>query len=314
MTLDQIRQRYALDYRFHAFAKSIAICADCFEWMARIPKESVHAIVTDPPYGVKEYQPDQLEKREHGNGGTWRIPPAFDGHKRAPLPRFTALNQKERDQLQGYFSDWARLALRILLPGGHIFIAANALLSQAVFGSVLDAGFEFRGQVIRLVKTLRGGDRPKNAEKVFSDVCTMPRSCHEPWGIFRKPIPERTTVSECLKKFQTGGLRRKPDGTPFADVIESERTPQKERAIAVHPSLKPQSFMRQVVYAALPLGHGIIVDPFMGSGSTVAAAESMGYLCIGVECYDEYYRMSQRAIPLLGKLRTKDFQTRGAAG
>lgn len=314
MTIDQIRQRYALDYRFHAFAKSIAICADCFEWMARVPKESVHAIVTDPPYGVKEYQPDQLEKRENGNGGTWRIPPAFDGHKRAPLPRFTALNQKERGQLQGYFSDWARLALRILLPGGHIFIAANALLSQAVFGSVLDAGFEFRGQVIRLVKTLRGGDRPKNAEKVFSDVCTMPRSCHEPWGIFRKPIPERMTVSECLKKFQTGGLRRKPGGNPFADVIESERTPQNERAIAVHPSLKPQSFLRQVVYAALPLGEGIIVDPFMGSGSTVAAAESMGYLCIGVECYDEYYRMSQRAIPLLGKLRTKDFQTRGAAG
>ena len=276
MTIDQITQLYTLDYRFHAFAKSIAICADCFEWMARIPKESVHAIVTDPPYGVKEYQPDQLEKRETGNGGTWRIPPAFDGHKRAPLPRFTALNQKERDQLLGYFSEWAQLALRVLLPGGHIFIAANALLSQAVFGSVLDAGFEFRGQVIRLVKTLRGGDRPKNAEKEFSDVCTMPRSCHEPWGIFRKPIPERMTVSECLKKFQTGGLRRKPGGNPFADVIESERTPQNERAIAVHPSLKPQSFLRQVVYAALPLGEGIIVDPFMGSGSTVAAAESIG--------------------------------------
>ena len=308
MTIDRIRQLYALDYKFHAFAKSIAICADCFEWMARIPKESVHAIVTDPPYGVKEYQPDQLEKRENGNGGTWRIPPSFDGHKRSPLPRFTALNQKERDRLQGYFSDWARLVLHILRPGGHIFIAANALLSQAVFGSVLDAGFEFRGQVIRLVKTLRGGDRPKNAEKVFSDVCTMPRSYHEPWGIFRKPILEGMTVGECLKKFQTGGLRRKPDGNPFADVIESERTPQKERAIAVHPSLKPQSFMRQVVYAALPLGDGIIVDPFMGSGSTVAAAESIGYSCIGVESYEKYYKMSQRAIPALGKLKTKEIQ------
>jgi site-specific DNA-methyltransferase (adenine-specific) len=52
--------------------------------------------VTDPPYGVKEYDFDQLEKRQNGNGGIWRIPPSFDGCVRAPLPRFTALNDSER--------------------------------------------------------------------------------------------------------------------------------------------------------------------------------------------------------------------------
>jgi site-specific DNA-methyltransferase (adenine-specific) len=308
MTINQLRQLYTLDYRFYAFAKSVAIHADCFEWMARIPKESIHAVVTDPPYGVKEYQPEQLEKRENGNGGIWRIPPSFDGHARSPLPRFTALNQKERDHLQQYFYDWARLVSQILHPGGHVFLASNAFLSQTVFSAILDAGFEFRGQIIRLVKTLRGGDRPKNAEKEFSNVCTMPRSCHEPWGIFRKPLLNGMTVSACLQKFQTGGLRRKPDGNPFADVIESERTPKKERRIANHPSLKPQSFLRQVVYAALPLGEGIVIDPFMGSGSTVAAAEAINYTCIGVECYDKYYAMSQQAVPVLGRLNSKDTQ------
>ena len=107
--------------------------------MARIPKESIHAIVTDPPYGVKEYQPDQLEKRENENGGVWRIPPSFDGHKRSPLPRFTALNQKELNRLQQHFLDWARLVSQILRPGGHIFLASNALLSQTVFTSILNA-------------------------------------------------------------------------------------------------------------------------------------------------------------------------------
>ena len=38
------------------------------------------------------------------------------------------------------------------------------------------------------------------------------------------------------------------------DVIESEKTPQQERRIADHPSLKPQSFLRALVYAILPLG------------------------------------------------------------
>ena len=110
------------------------------------------------------------------------------------------------------------------------------------------------------------------------------------------------TVSACLKTYQTGGLRRKSDGNPFEDIIESERTLQKERKIADHPSLKPQSFLRQIVYAALPLGEGLILDPFMGSGSTVAAAEAVGYSCIGVERYEKYYEMALNAIPKLAKL------------
>lgn len=295
---------FVLNYQ-HAFVgNSLLLHASCLSWMAQIPAESIHAIVTDPPYGVKEYEPEQLEKMSNGNGGVWRIPPSFDGHTRSPLPRFTALNPKERQKVQQYFFDWAGLALRILKPGGHIILASNTFLSQIVFTAVADAGFEFRGQIVRTVRTLRGGDRPKNAEKEFPDVCTMPRGCYEPWGLFRKPMPPKMTVSDCLRTYQTGGLRRKPDGKPFEDVIENERTPRKERDIAGHPSLKPQSFLRQVVYAALPLGTGIVLDPFMGSGSTVAAAEAVGYTCIGLERLPDYYEMSIDAVPRLAEIST----------
>jgi site-specific DNA-methyltransferase (adenine-specific) len=198
--------------------------------------------------------------------------------------------------------------LRILRPGGHIFLASNAFLSQLVFAAIVEQGFEFRGQVIRLVRTLRGGDRPKNAEAEFTDVCTMPRSCYEPWGVFRKPLLSGMKVSDCLREYQTGGLRRKPDGNPFEDVIESERTPQRERKIANHPSLKPQSFLRKIVYGALPLGKGIIVDPFMGAGSTVAAAEATGYSCIGIERMAEYFEISRQAITKLSQLAITESQ------
>jgi len=293
------------DCQAEKIGNSLILHGDCFQWFPQVPENSIHAVVTDPPYGLKEYDIEQIVKRENCNGGVWRIPPAFDGHKRAPLPRFTALTQKERAKCHDFFVEWAQLVLRVMRPGGHLFIASNAFLSQLVFSALVAGGWEFRGELIRLVRTLRGGDRPKNAEQEFPDVSSLPRGCYEPWGILRKPMPSGMKVSDCLRQFQTGGLRRTPDGNPFNDVIFSERTPRQEREIAKHPSLKPQSFLRQVVHAALPLGEGIILDPFMGSGSTVAAAISVGVCCIGIERYEEYYNMSRSAIPKLAAISLK---------
>jgi len=297
---------FALDYNHKKIGKSLIIHADCLEWLGRIPENSIHAIVTDPPYGVKEYNFDQLEKRENGNGGIWRLPPTLDGYTRAPLPRFTALNEKELKEIYRFFLEWSKVVMHALRPGGHVFIATNTFLSQLVFSALVAGGLEHRGSIMRMVRTLRGGDRPKNAEEEFSDVCSMPRGCYEPWGLFRKPMPQGMKVSDCLREFQTGGLRRKADGNPFEDIIESERTPKREKDIADHPSLKPQAFMRKLVYASLPLGKGIVVDTFMGSGSTVSASEEVGYKCIGVERNKEYYSMAENAIPQLKKLYTRE--------
>jgi site-specific DNA-methyltransferase (adenine-specific) len=288
-----------LDYAASVVGKSSLVHADCFEWLSRIPENSLHAIVTDPPYGVKEYDFDQLEKRANGNGGIWRIPPSFDGHIRSPLPRFTALDAGERERLRRFFIEWARVVTHALRPGGHVFIASNAFLAQLVYNALVEGGLEFRGQIIRLVRTLRGGDRPKNAEEEFPDVSSMPRGCYEPWGLLRKPMPGKMRVSDCIREFQTGGLRRTPADKPFGDLIPSERTPKRERVIANHPSIKPQSFLRRIVYASLPLGTGVVADPFMGSGSTVAAAEAVGITAIGVERFSDYYQMAIRAVPRL---------------
>lgn len=300
----------ALDYPHHRIGRSLIVRADCFEWLSRLPANTLHAVVTDPPYGVKEYDADQLEKRANGNGGIWRIPPSFDGHTRSPLPRFTALNAKERARLRQFFLEWGRLVSRALRPGAHAFIATNAFIAQLLYDALVDGGLEFRGEVIRLVRTLRGGDRPKNAEEEYPGVSSMPRGCYEPWGLFRKPLGD-LKVSDCLREYQTGGLRRYPDG-PFEDVIASERTPQRERDIADHPSLKPQSLLRRLVYAALPLGEGVIADPFMGSGSTIAACEAVGVQGIGVERHAEYFELARRAIPRLGAFQTEVDESLGA--
>jgi site-specific DNA-methyltransferase (adenine-specific) len=163
-----------------------------------------------------------------------------------------------------------------------------------------EAGYEKRGEIVRLVRTLRGGDRPKGAEKDFLGVNSMPRSCWEPWLLFRKPF--EGTLADNLRKWKAGGLRRLSSREPFPDVIASSRTPKAEREIAPHPSLKPQAFLRRVVWAMLPLGEGVLLDPFAGSGSTLAAAEALGYRCEGTEKYPEYFELAKVAIPRLAEL------------
>jgi len=270
------------------------------DWMARRDQNSIHAIVTDPPYGLREYTHAEKEKLRAGRGGVWRIPPSFDGCERSPLPRFTVLTDNDRSALRHFFSDFARRAFRILVPGGHLFIATNPLLSHLVYLPLMEAGFEKRGEIIRLVQTLRGGDRPKNAHDEFSGVTVMPRSAWEPWGLFRKPCEGR--VQDNLRRWKTGGLRRPSPELPFCDVISSSPTRPEERSISQHPSLKPQSFMRQVVRASLPLGTGIVLDPFMGGGSTIAAAISVQYESIGVELDPAFFHAAVEAIPKLANL------------
>jgi len=274
--------------------------ANCRSWLAEREPNSIHAVVTDPPYGMLEYSPKELAKLRAGRGGVWRIPPSIGGSKRAPLPRFTVLSESELTYLYQFFQEWGELVIRVLTPGAQVFIATSPLFNHVVSDALVGLGFEKRGEVVRLVRTLRGGDRPKGAEAEFPDVSAMPRSSWEPWLVFRKRV--EGTLAENLRAWGTGALRRPSRDVPFVDVIPSGRTPRDEKRIAPHPSLKPQAFVRQLVHAALPLGKGLVLDPFAGSGSTLAACEAIGYSGIGIESEASWVDMAKEAIPRLAAI------------
>ncbi len=283
------------------FGRATLVHADCFDWLERQNDNSIHAVVTDPPYGLHEYTPEQQAKLRTGKGGVWRIPPSFDGRARSPLPRFTTLTPEQLESVQSFFVAWAGLLIPKLVPGAHVVVAANPLVSYLVSGALADAGLERRGEIIRLTMTMRGGDRPKAAHTEFPEVSVMPRSMWEPWLVYRKPIEGR--VQDNLRKWGTGGFRRPTRDKPFGDVIPSSPTRKSERDLAPHPSLKPQAFLRQIVRAVLPLGKGVVVDPFAGAGSTLAAAEAVGYESVGVEKDELFFEMACKAIPKLARLR-----------
>lgn len=284
-------------FRTAVHGNATLVHADCLEWLKQCVPSSIHAVVTDPPYGLVEYSPKEQSKLRKGKGGVWRLPPSFDGVRRSPLPRFTVLSPTDRMSLGDFFAQWAAMLAPALVPGANVVIAANPLLSYIVSGALAQAGLERRGEIVRLVTTMRGGDRPKGAHEAFADVSVMPRSMWEPWLVFRKPLEGR--VQDNLRKWHTGGFRRPSKNQPFGDVIRSAPTRKEERMLAPHPTLKPQSFLRHLVRGVLPLGEGVVLDPFCGAGSTLAAAKWLGYASIGVEKDVEYFDLADRAIPQL---------------
>lgn len=288
------------DDRVFAFGNAKLVRDDCLNWLERQPANSIHAVVTDPPYGLFEYSEEQKQKLRSGKGGVWRMPPSFDGTVRSPLPRFTVLSPQDLKALEDFFYLWACRLTPALVPGANVVVASNPLLSYLISGALARAGLERRGEIARLVMTMRGGDRPKDAHLEFADVSVMPRSMWEPWLVFRKPLDGR--VQDNLRKWGTGGFRRPADDKPFGDVIQSSPTRPNERKLAPHPSLKPQAFLRQVVRGVLPLGKGIVLDPFAGSGSTLAAAEAVSYDSIGVEKDEQFFAQAKSAIPQLSNL------------
>jgi len=195
---------------------------DCIQWLQAQQANSVHAVVTDPPYGLVEYSVEQQAKLRNGKGGIWRIPPSFDGAKRAPLPRFTVLREKDLQSLDEFFFVWARALLPVLVPGANVLVASNPLLSYLVSGALARAGFERRGEIVRLVMTMRGGDRPKAAHVEFPDVSVMPRAMWEPWLAFRKPLEGR--AQDNLRRWGTGGFWGQSRDKRFGDVIMSSPT------------------------------------------------------------------------------------------
>jgi site-specific DNA-methyltransferase (adenine-specific) len=207
------------------------------------------------------------------------------------------LDHGQLRDIRDFFSTWARLLCPALVPGANVIVASNPLVSYLVSDALANAGLEQRGEIIRLTMTMRGGDRPKGAHNEFKDVSVLPRYMWEPWLLFRKPLDGR--VQDNLRKWKTGGFRRPTQDKPFGDVVQSAPTRASERRLAPHPSLKPQSYLRQIVRAVLPLGAGIVLDPFAGSGSTLAACNAVGYLSIGVERDPEYFSIAKDAIPKL---------------
>ena len=87
---------------------------------------------------------------------------------------------------------------------------------------------------------------------------------------------------------RTGGMQATADGSMLTGS-GNERTTSRAN---VHPTVKPTDLMRYLCRLVTPPG-GVVLDPFMGSGSTGKAAKLEGFDFIGIERDPEYFKIAE---------------------
>ena len=109
---------------------------DCLTELRRIPSESVHAVVTDPPYGLANTDP------KHANEALAR----WLSGDRAFVPEGRGFMGEAWDSFVPPPAVWDEV-MRILLPGGHLLAFAGSRTFDLMTFSIRLAGFEIRDSV-----------------------------------------------------------------------------------------------------------------------------------------------------------------------
>ena len=258
---------------------------DCLEVLASMHSDSVAAIVTDPPYGISMM----------GKSWDYQVPST---------------------------EIWEQ-CLRVLKPGGHLLAFAGTRTQHRMCVNIEDAGFEIRDMIAWVYGS--GFPKGKSCLKPALEPITMarkPAKHVQPLNIdgCRVGTTRRTpaSLSTCKTKNaygQYGGGAEKEldpnmgrwpanlihDGSngvtqPLNDSARFFYTAKASKDDRdrgnTHPTVKPTDLMAYLCRLVTPVG-GIVLDPFMGSGTTGKAALSEGFSFIGIERDPEYYAICE---------------------
>lgn len=319
---------------------------DCLDVMAALPDDSVCAVVTDPPYGVRKSgkawdaaeidagTEAELERKERQRA-RGEIPMRLTGDLDRPggrklRPRSVSafvnkageagsydFTEAGMDAFEDWCTAWAKEALRALKPGGHAVVLGGPRTFHRLQRALERAGYEPRDVLMWLF----GQGFPKSRE-LDGGWGTALKPGYVPIALARKPF--RSSVDKNRELHGTGGLNI--DGCKVGDrypanVLLDEDTAGElgaparffysckirrgERHAGVdrhrfpdgndHPTVAPIAVMRWLLRLVTPTG-GLVLDPFLGSGTTACACALEGIEFIGSELEPHYLAIAEQRV------------------
>ncbi len=114
------------------------------------------------------------------------------------------------------------------------------------------------------------------------------------WGpLFKAPPVTHDATARTIRTKKRPTHTGHIDATPYASedggprLMRSVQRVRSEHGRAVHPTQKPLGILRPLIEHSCPVG-GVVLDPFMGSGSTLLAAREVGRRAVGIEIDERY--------------------------
>lgn len=289
------------------------IHGDSIEIVKNFPENFFHAIISDIPYGIGLDDWDVLHDNKNSAYGG-RSPAQISGGKLfkrrgKPLNGWSEDDKKIPFEYQNWCSRWAKDWLRILKPGGTCFIFAGRRYAHRCIAALEDSGFTFkdmlawekdnapyRAQRLSLIYERRG-DFENAANWEGWRVANL-RPLFEPVLWFQKPYKTGGTIADNVLEYETGAwnenaLRKYNACEDSFSNILNVKIFQNDHGL--HAAQKPLQLM-ELLISLVTKENQIILDPFMGSGTTCLAAKKLKRHYIGIDIEDENIKIANQRL------------------
>lgn len=286
--------RTELDYLHHG---------DCLLGLPNLPPESVHAMITDIPYGIGADDWDVLHSNTNsaylGASPAQQTSNSAFSKRGKPLNGWSAADREISKQYQEWCTEWLRRAEPALKPGASVLIFAGRRYSHRLMSALEDSGYTVKDQIawvkpqaihraqrLSVVYERRGDEAGASEWQGWRLGNLRPR--FEPIIWATKPYKIGTTIADNVLKHGVGAynpeaLKRFSRDT--ANVMESAMERSRNK---IHPTQKPLSLMTGLVEMVTRPGQ-VVLDPFAGSATTLLAARRANRHYIGFEKDRVYY-------------------------
>lgn len=297
------------------------ILGDSLELLSKIKDNSIDVVLTDPPYF--------LDKMDNN----WKYEKVEDTKNQQTIKSLPAGMKFDRKQGQDFYKWYYKVSeqiYRVLKPGGFFFSFSSPRLYHRMASAIDDAGLEIRDcflwlytqnqakamSVNHFIDKMDISDEEKRGIKERFDGWKTPqiKSCFEPIVMSQKPV-DGTFLNNMLKN-DIGLINtniRVGDNMFPANILTVEsineiidksfligKPSKKEKGVFNdHKTVKPLEICEHIIKLTAFYKDAVILDPFVGSGTTAVAAKKLGLNYIGMDVNPEYVEISEKRLRAL---------------
>jgi site-specific DNA-methyltransferase (adenine-specific) len=258
--------------------KDTVVIAECLEFLRSLPENSIDHCITDPPYNISGYD----NKRKIGwleSNSTWKTSKNFNKIDES-------WDKFGDDEYASFTLDWLTEIKRVVKPNGNILVFGS-------YHNIYQVGVILEKLDLKINNSIIWYKRNAFPNITGRMLCESTEQIV--WAVngSKKNAKNWIFNYEDLKNLTTNGKQMR-------NMWDIPMTPTSEKSFGKHPSQKPMALSERLVIGFSRPGE-LILDPFLGSGSFLVAAQKLGRHFLGVEREQEYADLAMKRLGLIAK-------------